>query len=140
MPQLVQANDPADATSPRRSSTCSFSYISSICSRKAGPMWNLPVRLVEFSGLVEVLGAAVVLDCSLRDIEVKVPWDQDPEAVSASQGWGPRLSRPYLCLAELHDCAVAVVWMHLNLIGNRLNAGIAEQVLCLPCAEVADAN
>ena len=34
-------------------------------------------------------GAAVVLDCSLRGVEVKVPWDQDPgAAIRFTELWG----------------------------------------------------
>ena len=50
------------------------------------------------------------------------------------------LVRAYLSLTELCDGTVPEVGMHFNLVGDRSDTGVAEQVLRLLDTEVADSN
>ena len=53
------------------------------------PSGSRPRPELSQSELGGVPGAAAVLDCSLRGIEVKVPWDQDPgAAIRFTELWG----------------------------------------------------
>lgn len=50
------------------------------------------------------------------------------------------LRHSHLRLGMIQQLLVSEVWVYLHLNGCRLNASIAQQVICLPAAEVGDAN